>query len=149
MEKLDLNRELQVWQRVSAGLRPEAEDIRPLLLNGMESVAVFRHLMGVLQGKPRQQGKALVRMAQGTLDCLKGIQIMSGHSAGNLRIPPVPKELPVRLLEKSYHRARRQAAEYTARTADPEWGILWQCLADRERESALLMAQMIGQRQEP
>ena len=145
MEKLDPNRQLQVWQRVAAGPQPQGGDLRPMLLNAAETVAVYRHLLGQMQGKPRQQIKQLLQMAQNTLHCLRGIQSMSGYPAGNLRTPPVPKELPRRLLEKSFHRAGRQIAEYTARTLDPEFGTVWQGLADREREAVMLLAQMIGE----
>ena len=144
MEKLDPNRELQVWQLVAAGPKPEGGDIRPLLLAAAESAAVYRHLMGLLTGKSRERIKTLYRGAWRSLEALKGIQLMSGHPAGNLRTPPIPRELPRRLLEKSFHRALGQMTEYTARTLDPEFGVIWQGLADRERETVMILAELIG-----
>lgn len=137
--------EQQVWQRVMCGRGPEGGgDIRPLLLAAAEGAAVYRHLAGLLTGKQRQRMQKLADTARKTVEALKGIQILSGYPVGKLRTLPVPGDTPRRLLEKCYHRAVRQMAEYTARSMDPEQGIVWQRLADREREAAVILAELIG-----
>ena len=138
-------RENPVWQRVWNGQRPESGDIRPLLLTAAESLAVYGRLVQTLQGRQRETAAELRDMARRSLDALKGIQSLSGHPAGKLRTPPVPKEPPRRLLEKSYHRALRQMTEYTARSLDPEFGVVYQSLGDRERSAAVLLAQLLGE----
>jgi len=137
-------RERLVWQRVWNGPQPETRDIRPLLLTAAESVAVYSHLVQVLAGRQREAMTRLRDMARRSVNALKGIQSMSGHPAGNLRTPPVPKELPRQLLEKSFHRVQRQMTEFTARTLDPEFGVVYQGLTDREREAAMVLAELIG-----
>lgn len=137
-------RENPVWQRVWNGQMPEGGDIRPLLLTAAESLAVYSQLAQTLTGKQRATAAGLRDMARRSLEALKGIQSLSGHPAGNLRTPPVPKEPARRLLEKSYHRALRQMTEYTARSLDPEFGVVYQSLGDRERTAAVLLAQLIG-----
>ena len=144
LEKFDPNRELQVWQRVTGGLMPGDSDIRPLLLMAWESAAVYRHLLGLLSGKQRERMKKLQEQAVRSVDSLKGIQAMSGQPAGNLRPQPIPKESARRLLEKSFHRSGRLMTEYTARTLDPEYGVVYQNLADRERKAGLVLAELIG-----
>jgi len=144
LEKFDPNRELQIWQRVTEGFRPGDSDIRPLLLMAWESASVYRHLLGLLSGKQRERMKNLQEQAMRSVDSLKGIQSMYGQSAGNLRAQPVPKESARRMLEKSFHRCGRLMTEYTARALDPEYGVVYQGLADREREAGMILAELIG-----
>lgn len=136
--------EQKIWQRVAGGMRQENSDIRPLLLAAAEGVAAYRQLSGLLTGRSRERMRGLLATAQRSLEALKGIQTMSGHPAGALRTVPVPKESPRRLLERSFHRSLRQMTEYTARALDPEYGVVYQMLADREREAAAVLAELIG-----
>lgn len=144
LEKFDPNRELQVWQRVTDGFRPGDSDMRPLLLMAWESASVYRHLLGVLSGKQRERMKKLQEQAMRSVESLKGIRAISGLPGGALQPLPIPKEPARRLLEKSFHRCRRLMTEYTARMPDPEYGIVYQGLADREREAGLVLAELIG-----
>lgn len=136
--------ERKVWQRVTAGPQPGNADIRPLLLSAWESAAVFRHLTGLLTGKQRERIRELQEDARRSVDALKGIQTMSGNPAGKLQPPPIPKEPVRRLLEKSFYRSLRLMTEYTARALDPEYGVVYQALADREREAAMILAELVG-----
>lgn len=144
MEKFDPNRELQIWQRVAGGPQPENGNIRPLLLAAVENAAVLRHLTGLLTGKARERMKPLQEGAQRSVEALKGVQKLLGHPAGDLRPPLIPKEPPRRLLEKSFHRTLRLMTEYSARVLDPEYGVVYQALADRERKAAAVLAEVIG-----
>jgi len=144
LEKLDPNLEAQVWRRIAGQPQPERGDLRPLLLMAWESASVYRHLLGLLSGKQRERMKNLQEQAMRSVDSLKGIQSMYGQSAGNLRAQPVPKESARRMLEKSFHRCGRLMTEYTARALDPEYGVVYQGLADREREAGMILAELIG-----
>ena len=144
MEKFDPNRELQVWQRVTEGFRTGDSDIRSLLLAAWESASVYRHISGLLSGKQRERMKKLQLQAMRSAEALKGICAMSGQSAGTLRPQPVSKEPVRRLLEKSFHHCGRLMTEYTARALDPEYGVVYQQLADREREAGMLLTELIG-----
>lgn len=144
LEKLDLNLETQVWRRIAGQPQPERSDLRPLLLLAWEQASVLRHLMGLLSGKSRERMKELAGKAHRSAQAVKGIMAMSGQPAGNLRPVPIPKEPARRLLEKSFHRSGRLMTEYTARAIDPESGVVYQGLADRERENALILAELIG-----
>ena len=144
MEKFDTDRELRVWQRVTGGPQPENGDIRPLLLAAVENASVLRQLTGLLTGKARERMRSLQEGAQRSVEALKGIQKMLSHPAGDLRSPLIPKEPPRRLLEKSFFRTLRLMTEYTARTLEPEFGVVYQALADREREAAAVLAELMG-----
>lgn len=144
MEKLDPNKELQVWQRVMEGPSPVQQDIRPLLLSAWESAAVYRHLLPALTGKQRVRMKVLHDRALQSVDMLKGIQSMSGNPVGKLQHPPIPKEPVRRLLEKSFYRSRNLIIEYTARSPEAEYGMVYQALADQERQTAAALSALIG-----
>lgn len=144
MEKLDPKMEAQIWQRVIGKPQPTNEQIRPLLLMAWESVGVYRQLMGQLTGKKQERMKQLHERSARAVDCLLGIQTMSGIPSGKLRPQPVPKESARRLLEKSYHRSLRLMTEYAARVAMPEFGTVYQHLWDWEKETCAVLAELIG-----
>lgn len=146
MERIDPNMEAEVWQRVMGQReQPVREDIRPLLLSAMEAVSAYRHLSGMLTGKGKERMKGLHQGAMASVSCLKGIQAMSGGGSGKLTAMPIPKEPVRKTLEKSYHRTRHLMAEYTGRSLDPEFGVLYQRMADREREHGVVLAEILGE----
>lgn len=145
MENWNPDAEQQVWQRVFA--RPGEEvraDQRGLLLAAMELAASYRYLAGVLTGKAREQAKQLYEGEKENLLCLKGIGILSGRKEEVLKIWNPPKEPAAKLLEKCYHRTRRCAMEYTARSAEVEFGIVFQKMADREGQHCVILAELLG-----
>ena len=149
LEKQPQDREMEVWQRVNSCRFFEGGDIRSLLLAAEESVAVYAHLSRALTGKQREIMVRLQETARRSLHVLRGIQSMSGYSMGDLRPAPVEKERPRQMLEKSYLRALRQMTEYTARSLDSEYGVVYQGLADREREAAMALTELIGSLKHP
>ena len=144
MERIERGLEERVWQRVMEPPEAQREDVRPLLLTAWEAASVYRHLTGLLTGKTRDQVKKLQDRATESVAALKGLQLLSGGQSGKLLPVPIPKEPARRLLEKSFFRAKRLMTEYTARTLDPEFGVVYQQLAERERENGILLAQLLG-----
>jgi hypothetical protein len=144
LEKLDLDRETRIWQRVSACKAPEVGELRPLLLSAAETVSTYRQLVGMLTGRSREQMKGLLTVAQRSAAVLKGIGRMSGQPPEDMKTLPGQREPAARLLKKSYYRALRQLTEYTARTLDPDYGVVYRSLADREQEAAVVLAELIG-----
>lgn len=146
MENMNRNTEQQVWQRVFAQLQaqPGQEDLRMLALSAMELAAGHRLLTGLLTGSAREQAVRLWEEELANIACLKGMQRLSGGAEVTGRMPNAPKEPARRLLEKSYHRTRRAVTEYTARLADPEFGAVFQKMADREREHCAVIAELLG-----
>ena len=147
MEQIDPNVEAEVWQRVMGQQQTqrEREDIRPLMLSAMEAASLYRHLSGVLTGKGKERMKTLHQGAMANLACLKGIQAMSGGGNGKLTAMPIPKAPVRRMLETGYHRARHLMAEYMGRSVDGEFGVLFQRMADREREHVVTLAEILGE----
>lgn len=144
MEKFDPSMETKVWRRVTAPAPPQrGEDLGPLIFAAQEAVRDYRFLREKLKGQ--DMPRLLLEAALDTLACLKGLQQL--RSAAPAKTAPLPPPVPSlrRVLEQSYHRCRRMAAEYTARSADAQWGIVFAKLAQREQENCVRLAGLLGQ----
>lgn len=145
MENMDSQTQNQIWQRVFAPMQPPPrEDLLPLLTQAVETMGASRMLAGMLQGTSRQLANRLYESLRENALCLRGICRLSGRSEGKFCTMPAEKEPAKRLLTTCYHRCRRAMAEYTARSADPEYGAVYQKMAQREGEHCCLIAQILG-----
>ena len=143
-----MNRDMeqQVWQRVLGQQEPPRGSLRPMELEAMEAAAVYRKLAGQSSGKRREQLRHLYDMQTEILACLRGIGWLSGCGGGKTAQIAVPEEPAAKALEKRYHRARRAVTEYTARTVDGDFGIVFQHLVDLSREECVFLARLLGER---
>ena len=137
--------EREVWQRVLGQQEPPRSSLRPMELEAMEAAAVYRKLAGQSSGKRREQFWHLHNMQTEILACLRGIGRLSGSAGGKAAQIAVPEEPAAKALEKRYHCARRAVTEYTARTVDGDFGIVFQHLADLSREECVLLARLLGE----
>lgn len=146
MDRFDPAAERKVWQRVqSTGGQIQREDLRGLILSAQEAAADYRFLMGQLKGTAADQAKKLWEGAQETVACLKGLQQLRAVQPRRIVSPPKQQQSVRRVLESSYHRCRRMAGEYTARSADGECGFVFMRLAQREQENCVRIAALLGQ----
>ncbi len=138
------NPERQVWQRVFSQPQQKREDLRPLLLSAMESAGAFRHLAASLTGEGKEQARALHQSQMETVFCLRGLQALSGSAGTFPKVLPQIKEPASRLLEKAFYRAKAAITEYTARSLDPDFGMVFHCLAQREELHCAAIARLLG-----
>ena len=133
MEQYDAQKEQQVWQRVRASREESPKnDLRQLQREAMELAAVYRGLSRLFSGTAREQ---LLRLHMGEKSngaALAGIGILSRQGGESLKLWQPGKEEPKRLLERCYHRTRRCMTEYLARSAEGEFGVVFEKLARRE-----------------
>ena len=135
---METNRETQVWQRVGAppnsGQSPQ--ELRILLQNAGERVSLFRSLSG--------QTSRSRELELGNIACLKGMLAFSGQDTKVpvRNLPPAPAR---QSLIRGYYLAKKAAAEYTARSVDPEFGIVYQQMAGREAIICALVTQLLGE----
>ena len=141
----DRNVEKQVWQRVrSAAEEQPGNDLRQLYREAVELAAIYRGLVSQLTGKPQEQARRLYLGEKTNAQALAGIGILSRDRWEALKLWQPGKEQPGKALERCYHRTRRCMTEYTARSAEGEYGIVFQKLAQREGEHCALIAQLLG-----
>ena len=137
--------EQQVWQRVLSG-REEApkNDLRQLRREAMELAAVYRNLTTRLTGTNQELVKLLYAGERANGAALSGIGRLSRKDEEGLKLWQPGNEEPHKALEKCYHRTRRCMTEYLARSADGEFGVVFERLAKREGEHCCLIAELIG-----
>ena len=145
MDKQDWTTEQKVWQRVQAD-RQEAvqQDLRNLQREAMELAAVYRSLSAQATGRQQEQLKRLYLGEKDNAAALAGIGKLSRQTRENLKLWQPGKEEPRKALERCYHRTRRCMTEYLARSADGEFGVVFERMAKREGEHCALIAEVLG-----
>ena len=137
--------EQQVWQRVQAN-REEVprNDLRQLQREAMELSAIYRQLSGQLPAGQKEMATKLHRGEKANASALAGIGILSRQGGETLKLWQPGKESVNKQLERCYHRSRRCMAEYLARSAEPEYGVVFEKLAKREREHCVMISELLG-----
>ncbi len=145
MEKQNANMEQEIWQRVRAN-REEAprNDLRQLQREAMELASIYRNLSAQLAGKPQELVKRLYAGEKANGSALAGIGTLSRQGGEQLKLWQPGKEDVKKQLERCYHRTRRCMTEYLARSAEGEYGVVFEKLAKREGEHCALLAEVLG-----
>ena len=135
----------RVWQRVLSQPDQEQEDLRGLLNGARELAAVYQRLLLRQTGQRRELLQQLYETARRNVFCLRGMCRLSGQNWGKQKPLPLGQEQEKRLLQICYHRSRRAMTEYTARSAQTEYGPVYQKMARREEDQCDRLSQLLGQ----
>ena len=135
--------EKRVWQRVMQQTQPENTALKSLAIESQEAMTEYRQLLKAKVESVREVGRQLLKAEQENMACLRGLHyLQTGEqmkvSMGNL----FPVDL--KRMVRRYHRARRQLMEYTARSAEPEWGCVFQAMAKRQEGQCDRLCQLVG-----
>lgn len=145
MEQFDTAMEDRVWQRVHAEQpsKPE-QSLQSLAAAELAEAAAHLMLSRQLQGKEKAILRKIYEEDQSHAACLKGIHYFTFDTPLAVRpIPPAP-ESPVIALRKAYGRKLRALRQYESHFNDPEYGAVYQSLAQQEREHCRLILELIG-----
>ena len=115
-----------------------------LVRESLALCSLYRHLAKALSQKQALLCRQLLQESQSQANCLKGICFLLTGAGEKLQQPDLRKEPAHRLLVKCYGREIRCLAEYEARTADPEYGPVFACLAARERQLCTALLELMG-----
>jgi len=144
MELQGISPEQQVWQRVFSPAEQPGSDLRSLRMGAMELAAAYRYLQGILPGKQRETVRQLQEGELANSAALKGVMQLSGQGEEILKIWNPSREPGGKLLERCYFKTRRAMVEYMGRSAEPEFGVVFRALADREGRHCLELVQLLG-----
>ena len=97
-----------------------------------------------MTGRSQELMKQLYTGERANAQALAGIGILSRSSGEVLKGWQPGKEDPGKQLLRCYHRTRRCMTEYLARSAEAEYGVVYQKLADREGHHCTLIAEVLG-----
>ena len=148
MENVDKQMERRVWQRVQSREAvpvqpPRQENLKPWVLVAQENTAVLRSLQLQLIGKQWEGLRRMETESGRMVYALRGVSCLLGETV-KLNPVPVPKELPRRALEKSFHRTRRLRDEMEKRSGDPEYGIVFRSLTRKCEDLCAAIVEMLG-----
>lgn len=135
---MDKKQQQAVWQRVMDGPRSQ-EDGFDLFVPALTLNNAYRQLSGTLPG-----AKRLYEEQTDTVCCLKGLMRLAGRTVPSPRVPPMGQQSQEKLLIFCYRQSRQAAAEYLARSADPETGIVFRHLSDRQIAHCTMLATLLG-----
>ena len=145
MDNQEQTMEQQVWQRIRAS-REEGpkNDLRQLQREAVELATFYRSLANRLTGNQRELATALYRGEKANAAALAGIGKLSRMGGETLKHWQPGKEDPEKLLKQCYHRTRRCLTEYLARSAEGEFGMVFEKMAKREAGHGILIAELLG-----
>ena len=139
------DREKRVWQRVMADQPDPAQTcLKALAMASAQAAETYRALQQSSRGISRELAQRLWEGEQQTLRSLRGLQWM--QTGETLKLTPMPHQGQVnrRLRVRLYHTTRRDLTEYMARSAEGEWGCVFQDLARCRQEQCTLLCRLIG-----
>ena len=110
----------------------------------MELAAIYRQLSAQLPIGPKELAAKLYRGEKANVSILAGIGILSRQGGETLKVWQPGKETVSKQLQRCYHRSLRCMTEYLARSAEPEYGVVFERMAKREGEHCELIAQLLG-----
>ena len=147
MNTYDPKKAERVWARVQAKTLPlDSQDmnLQAMIMNEWVAAATFLSLLR--QVPPRERGalQQLAREDQGHGACLKGIYTLVTDQEPVIKAPPITAGSPKLILRKCYSTLMKSLQEYQRWSADPEYGPVFQRLADQEREHCRLVLELIG-----
>ena len=139
---MEIQQEEAVWDRV-LGQRRQAMDPEGLLRESASLAAVYRRAAETMSGRRQVLARQLLQTEEENLRCLRGMAHMLGQKPESLKIWQ-PKKLPAGLPRDCYRRSRQLMTEYTARSADPEFGESYRILADRAAQQCETILRLLG-----
>lgn len=145
MESISPEQASKIWQRVQRPGEPSQNlELRALELAVLENAGVYCRLQSTLPGSARQLLAALGEDTRRESAMLRGLQLLASQEPPEKKaLSPAPAS-PRELLAGCYHRSIRLLGAYTARTADPLAGCVFQTLAHMSQNHCASIAQLLG-----
>ena len=146
MDQYDAQKAARVWQRVQAE-QPQvatATELQEMLEEEWLDGAVYLQLARQFQGAIREKLLKMGKDEQTHAACLKGIYTLTtgGHPA--MRTKHMPPESPQVILRRCYGREMRSLARYEGKSKDPQYGQVFQRIAEQEREHCKMILELLG-----
>lgn len=138
--------EQRVWQRVMDRDQPEHSGLRQLAIQAQQAASQYRRLLKSRVESHRELGKQLLATELENLAALKGLHYM--QTGKSLKLPAqTPMMWDTKQILGQYHIARRMLSEYTARSAEPEWGCVFLAMAKRQEQQCDRLCRLMGHMQ--
>ena len=149
MNTYDPQKAERVWARVqhreeSVPAEQPEMNLQSMIMNEWVTSATY---LALARQVPPREMCILQRMAREDQchgACLKGIYTMVTDQEPVIKAPPITGSSVIVTLRKCYAALLNTLREYENRSRDPEYGPVFQRLADQEREHCRLVLELIG-----
>lgn len=142
MEHYDSDKAARVWQRV----RGDAPPVQTPELSELPRLAAEESALAAMYRRMAKQQPGLGTLAQ---DCarhaamLRGICVFTGAEPAKQSLSG---EAPRDAVRSCYGRNLRAIGEYEKRASHPEYGCVFRALAEKKREHACVLLELVGNR---
>lgn len=144
MEMQDPREQVKIWQRTRPVQASVTEGLQPLAAAALATASVYGSLVRQLQGTQRELAVQLREQQLGTVRCLKGIYRMATGNPMQVGSSTPAVETAEAALRKNYGRSLKSLSAYESRSADSEYGAVFEALAVREREHCRKLTELMG-----
>ena len=145
----DARKEARVWQRVQnekaeTNPLPQGDPLPALIMEQMQLTAMYLQLSRLLQGKDGAVFVRLAREARAQAVCVKGILVLISGQAPQITGAPAQITTVDAALRSCYGKELRLMKAYENRRTEPEYGPVYERLAERGREHCCALLELIG-----
>ena len=147
MKESDIQKEVRVWQRVrqEAQAAPQLrENLQGLIMEQTQLAAAYLQLSHRTGGVEATTLMRLSRQSRAQAACLKGVYALIAEGESEARIVPAQKGTKEALLRRCYGQELRLLQSYEKYSTDPEYGPVFERMAQRAREHCCLVMELIG-----
>ena len=149
MKETDVQKEVRVWQRVrqepqTAAAPQVSENLQGLIMEQMQVSAAYLQLSHRTGGVEATTLMRLARQSRSQAACLKGLHLLVTEEASEARIIPVQKGTMEAMLRRCYGQELRLMKAYEKHSTDPEYGPVFERMAQRAREHCCLILELVG-----
>ena len=145
MEHIDPEKAARVWQRVQGGRSMEPEELLVLATQERSDGMIYRQLSRRFRGREEALLRRLSQEEFSHSACLKGIyQMLTGNHLPAEPVHVTAEKNTREALRRCYGRQMQHLAAYEARMHDPEYGQVFQRLAQQARTHCQLLLTLIG-----
>ena len=139
MEKYDPQMAQRVWNRVWTEPEPAAEADGHFMMAEVQALADYTSLL-----RRFPEIKPLAEDIRHHIACLRGIRFLKDGSRPKPVSGKPRQETEETTLRRCYAQSLKTAAEYAARSEDPEYGCVYAQLAESKRRHCRILLQVIG-----
>ncbi len=144
MEYFDPREQVKIWQRVHQTQPNVIENLQPMVAIMQENAAVYSHLARQLQGRGRELAMHLHEQQLAAVRCLKGVHRLVAGSVLQVGSSGATMESSEAALRKAYGQTLKTVTFCESRSADREYGAVFEALGVRQREQCRLLAELMG-----
>lgn len=144
MEIPESKEQVKVWNRVRQPQLSVTEGLQSIAAAAMAAAAQYESLARQLSGTQRELALQLREQQISVVRCLKGVFRMAGCGPMQVNCGSAALQTAEAALRKLYGQSLRALHAFETRSADGEYGAVFEALAVREREHLRKNTELMG-----